>query len=87
MLFQDKHDMMHSQKHGQILPVGLRKKKGVYYTITKIQPPSFPQVLPTSHTTRQATSFYAQPKVVVRHQVGRMSVYDGTTAQAPSTYP
>lgn len=79
--------MMPFQKRGQILPVDLRNKKGVYYTITKIQPPSFPQVLRTNHTMRQATSFYAQTNVVVIQQVGRMSVYDGTTAQAPSTCP
>lgn len=83
MLFQDKPDMMQFQEHGQILSVDLRNKKGVYYTITKTQPPSFPQVLPTSHSTSQATSFYTQTKVVVKHYAGRMS----TPAQAASTCP
>lgn len=62
-------------------------KRGYITPITKIHPPSFPQILPTSHITRQATSFYTHTQVVVRHRVERTSACDGAAAQAASTCP
>lgn len=64
-----------------------RTKRGYITPVTKIHPPSFPQLLPTSHTTRQATSFYAQIQAVIRSRVGRTPVCAGTAAQAASTCP
>ena len=74
--------MTHFQKHRRILPLDLMNKRGYITPVTKIQPSSFSQVQPTSHSTRQATSFYAQTQVVVRCWVGRTSICDSTAAQA-----